>query len=293
MLCGGKQPLDGVYRPDRFTFVDRCHTVSGTVDAVRQLAYGEVEVALTVDIEYEATVLNIRNVTDLGRDLAVRFICVSPAEAEAAQACGTYRNDLHMPKIGERMSVTGPFVTEKAEGWNAIHPARIVTTLTTPAPEVPLVVRQARDIWAQIRAQWPLVPPMVFAGSADTGPAAALYPDGLAHLILATGGAPEPHTVWHEAGHTLHAAALKNRGQLDYLFTPRDTVGIAYWQARGYPGAWSDRLQGEWRVLGYEAFAESFAAVNLDQPERTETYGAPLDKPAMIAFFKSLSAPQQ
>ena len=47
---------------------------------------------------------------------------------------------------------------------------------------------------------------------------------------------------------------------------------------------------GSWATLGYEALAESFAAVNLGDAERTETYGVPLNRGAMLAFFATLAA---
>ncbi len=291
LLCADKLPLEGLYRPERVAVIERCRTVTGTVASVRAATFGEIEIALTVDLEFEATLLNLRNMTDRAGNLVLNLICVGPLDPSVAAACGVYRNDLRIPRTGDRVSVTGPLVLEKAEGWNAIHPLRLVNPILTPPSDVPPAVRAAKAQWSQIGAAWPMLPPMVFAGTSTSGPAAALYPDGLAHLILSTDSpAPEPHTVWHEAGHILHAAALKSRGQLDNLFKPTDTVGVDYWKARGYPGAWSDHLLGEWRVLGYEALAESFAAVNLGDTERTETYGVPLDRAAMRVFFQGLFA---
>ncbi len=85
---------------------------------------------------------------------------------------------------------------------------------------------------------------------------------------------------------------MRNRGHATLLFGPADDVGIAYWSARGLPGTWAEHLNsGEWRTTPYEALAESFAALNLSDAERTETYGVALDRGAILAFFVSLASP--
>lgn len=288
-LCGGLPPLDQVDRPERLLLIDVCRTVTGTVVAQRPRGDGDLLVGLRLDWQFEATLLNLRNMLDEGGNLILDVPCADPAIH--VSRCPEHAPGISIPDAGSRIAVTGPFVQDREHGWNAIHPVRSITP-TGPNPvEEPIGSREVKRLWAEIRQSWPAIPPMVFAGDSDAGPSAALYPDGLAHVRVNELSPPEPHTVWHEAGHILHASALKSRGALANLFSPADTVGIDYWAARGYPGTWAMHLNSEWRALGYEAFAESFAAVNTGEVERTETYGVQLDRVAMRAFFARLAPP--
>jgi len=82
---------------------------------------------------------------------------------------------------------------------------------------------------------------------------------------------------------------LKSRGRPSELYTVQDEVGVAYWSARHLPGSWASSLAtGAWSTTGYEILAETFASVTLGDTERATTYGVPLDRDAMRAFFRSL-----
>jgi len=191
-----------------------------------------------------------------------------------------------VPKPGDHILAVGPLVT-LAGGARALAPAYQLDVLASPAPSVPAGVLAARTVWDQARAAWPIIPPAII-GEADVNgtAAAALYPDGIARVSVHTGESPDAHTIWHEAGHIYHAAALRARQRSAVLFTAQDEVGTAYWSARGLPGTWVESLvTGAWATTGYEVLAETFAAVNLGDAERASTAGIPLDRPRMRAFF--------
>lgn len=268
-----------------------CMTVTGVVASIAHDADGDTRVELTLDYGLES-VLTLANLTSLNSRLDVRFVCTDPIGAVAAQACAAYRAPAVLPAIGAHVQLTGPLVRDKASGLNQIHPVWAVNTLTSPPVTAPQRVVEAQRLWAQIRAAWPAIPPaIVFEQELPVGVAASasLQPDGTARVLVASGPDVEAHIVWHEAGHVLHAVAMRSRGHNSLLYGAQDDVGIAYWAARGLPGTWAQHLEaGAWNLIAYEALAETFSAVNTGDAERTETYGVPLDRAALLDFYRSL-----
>jgi hypothetical protein len=195
-----------------------------------------------------------------------------------------------VPKVGDHVSAVGPLLV-LADGAHALVPAYALEVLANQPPSVPASVAASQAAWAQIRTLWPAIPPAIVSEDADLGAtaAAALFPDGIAHLVVHAGTIPDLHTVFHEAGHVYHAVVLKSRGRPSELYTVQDEVGVAYWSARHLPGSWASSLAtGAWSTTGYEILAETFASVTLGDTERATTYGVPLDRDAMRAFFRSL-----
>lgn len=289
--CSDRDPSANVYSPERLVMVNPCMTVTGVVAAIAHDADGDTRVELALDYGLEA-VLNMANLTSLNGHLDVRFVCTDPIGAIAAQACAAYRSAPALPAVGAHVQLTGPLVRDKVSGLNQIHPVWAVSAVTSPPVLAPRRVVEAQRLWEQIRAAWPAIPPaIIFEQDLPAGVAASasLQPDGTARLLVASGPAADAHIVWHEAGHVLHAVAMRGRGHDSLLYTVQDDVGIAYWGARGFPGTWGAHLEaGNWNLIAYEELAETFSAVNTGDPERTETYGVPLDRAAMLAFYRGL-----
>ena len=239
--------------------------------------------------------------TGVARTVTARSIMVQPdygleqilGLVDLTLHAGQIRVDLApgvaVPDAGAHLSVTGP-LTRLPDGARVLT-AYVAVTLPNQPPSVPAGVLAARAVWDAARASWPLIPPAIIGEGDVTGTAAAaLYPDGIAHVQVRTGVVPDAHTIWHEAGHIYHAAVLRSHGHAATLFTPEDEVGLAYWSARRLPGSWAQSLAtGVWATTGFEILAETFAAVNTGDSELASTSGVPLDRDAMRSFFRNLS----
>lgn len=196
---------------------------------------------------------------------------------------------LAVPETGAHLTTTGALAA--LAGGARVLNAYVLTVLPNQPPSVPAGVLAARAVWDMARASWPLIPPAIIGeGEVSGTAAAALYPDGIARVLVRTGTVPDAHTIWHEAGHVYHAAVLRSHGHTAALFTAADEVGVAYWSARRLPGSWAESLAtGAWATTGFEILAETFAAVNTGDTELASTAGVPLDRPTMLAFFRSLT----
>lgn len=139
--CKWGPPLAGVYFPSRLRLLDRCLTVSGTVDCLKVEPDGDVHLRLRVDPQY-AGVLQPSNSLQTcadqpGPHLVVEII---PQHSQGvlfrtnnADAGGFI--DPRMPAPGDHITVTGPHVIDTnilhrvlyqgraAENWAEIHPA--------------------------------------------------------------------------------------------------------------------------------------------------------------------------
>lgn len=185
--------------------------------------------------------------------------------------------------------------------------AWMISILPTPVsaydPYNP-TVDPATQIWnSEIRPQFFLIPPVKASYGGVFGADAVAYyggvqEDGYAYVsfLNSTIGQDRDY-VWHEAGHAYQDAvghALDAAGIYNY------DLMAAFWSTRGFPGTYQDAIAAaqdqaqkgnfyrSWQLYPWEAWAECFKAVATGSPERTETYGIPLDAAKMRAFFQSL-----
>jgi len=153
--CKWGPPLAGVYFPSRLRLVDRCLTLSGTVDCLKVEPDGDVHVRLRVDPQY-AGLLQPSNslqtcANQPGPHLVVEII---PQHSEGllfrtnnADAGGFI--DPPVPAPGDHITVTGPHVIDTnilhrvlyqgraAENWAEIHPAWAIRVDRHAAPGQP------------------------------------------------------------------------------------------------------------------------------------------------------------
>ncbi len=138
--CKWGPPLAGVYISSRLNLIDRCMTVSGTVDCLKDEPDGDVHIRLRVDPQY-ARLLKPANslqicVDQPGPHLVVEIIPQHPQgvfrtnDADAGGFITPAR-----PSPGDHIVVTGPYVIDTnvlhrvlyqgrpAENWAEIHPA--------------------------------------------------------------------------------------------------------------------------------------------------------------------------
>ncbi|HVT19666.1 MAG TPA: hypothetical protein VHQ90_26215 [Thermoanaerobaculia bacterium] len=116
-----------VYHPERLRVIARCTAVDGRVVSVHRGSDGDLHIAL--DPEHKA-VLNLVNATHAHGDLVAEVICEhAPTESDAATACAALTSQVTIPKVGDRVRVTGAYVTDRDNGWNELHPVTRIETL--------------------------------------------------------------------------------------------------------------------------------------------------------------------
>ena len=139
--CKWGPPLSGVYLSGRLRVIDRCMTVSGTVDCLKLEPDGDVHVRLRVDPQFDRLLTPANSLQTCadhpGSHLVVEIIPQHPLgilfRTNNADAGGFI--DPRVPAPGEHITVTGPHVIDTnslhrvlyqgraAENWAEIHPA--------------------------------------------------------------------------------------------------------------------------------------------------------------------------
>ena len=116
-----------VYRPDRLRVIEACTAVEGRVVSVRRESDGDLHVALEPE---NKAVLNLLNFLHAHGDLVVEIICESvPAHGDAITACAGFTPQVTIPNVGDRVRVTGAYVTDRDNGWNEVHPVTRIDIL--------------------------------------------------------------------------------------------------------------------------------------------------------------------
>jgi len=149
--CKWGPPLAGVYIPGRLKLIDRCKTVSGTVDCYKFEPDGDVHVRLRVDPAFAGLLEPANSLQTCsghaGPHLVVEIIPQHPQgllfRTNNADAGGFI--DPSLPAAGDHITVTGPYVIDTnslhrvlyqgraAENWAEIHPAWAIR-VEQPAP---------------------------------------------------------------------------------------------------------------------------------------------------------------
>ncbi len=138
--CKFGPPLAGVYSPGRLRLLDRCKTVSGTVDCLKVEPDGDVHIRLRLDRQF-AGLLEPANSLHTCADHAGPHLVV---EIIPQHPQGIFRDNNAnaggfitpvTPAPGDHVTVTGPYVIDTnilhrvlyqgraAENWAEIHPA--------------------------------------------------------------------------------------------------------------------------------------------------------------------------
>ncbi len=130
--CRTTYPLANVPRPNRLEVQVPCQTVTGVVIAVVTQGDGDVLVRLLPDPPY-THLLNEQNRTQQKGNLPVTIVpadqpgCTPgkpPRPPEGSSDWGLCTGAaIRPPAPGSHVSVTGPYVLDKAHGWMAIYPA--------------------------------------------------------------------------------------------------------------------------------------------------------------------------
>jgi hypothetical protein len=97
------------------------------VVSLHRASDGDLHIAL--DPEHKP-VLNLVNVMHAHAELVVEIICeYTPADAGEKVACGAFHPRVTIPNVGDRVRVTGTYVTDRDNGWNEVHPVTRIEIL--------------------------------------------------------------------------------------------------------------------------------------------------------------------
>ncbi len=111
-----------VYNPDRLEILNSCVTVTGTIEESNPDDDGDQHMLLRLDKGFENYV-NERNFKKKNGCLVIEAVCVNGVyKKKVGSTCDGYVNNVLIPNIGDRVSVTGSFVNDTHNGWNEIHP---------------------------------------------------------------------------------------------------------------------------------------------------------------------------
>jgi hypothetical protein len=116
-----------VYQPERLRVIEACTVVEGRVASVHRAADGDLHIGLDPE---QKSVLNLINVAHAQRRLVVEAVCDHPTTKPApAAACAGFTSAIAAPAVGDRVRVTGPYVTDRDDGWNEVHPVTRIEVL--------------------------------------------------------------------------------------------------------------------------------------------------------------------
>ena len=116
-----------VYRPGRLHVSEECTTVEGRVSSVHRASDGDLHIGLDPE---QASVLNLVNRMHGRGQLVVEIVCEhSPKDAIESAACQGFTPHVTVPAVGDRIRVTGAYVTDRENGWNEVHPVTRIEVL--------------------------------------------------------------------------------------------------------------------------------------------------------------------
>jgi len=109
-----------VHEKERLHVVEECTAVEGRVVSLDRASDGDLHITLD---PVHKSVLNLVNVMHAHGELVVEVICEhAPADAGDKGACGDFHPRITIPNVGDRVRVTGAYVTDRDNGWNEVHP---------------------------------------------------------------------------------------------------------------------------------------------------------------------------
>lgn len=116
-----------VYNPERLGVIETCTAVEGRVVSVHRAVDGDLHIGLDPD---QKSILNLTNVMHAQRHLVVEVVCDhTPPDKGAVSTCAGYTSQITTARVGDRIRVTGAYVTDRDNGWNEIHPVTRIETL--------------------------------------------------------------------------------------------------------------------------------------------------------------------
>jgi hypothetical protein len=116
-----------VYQNERLHVIEPCTAVQGVVSSLYRESDGDLHVSLNPD---QKSVLNLFNLAHGHGKLVAEVICEhAPTDNSAAAACEGFRQQIAIPSVGQRVRITGAYVTDGEYGWTEVHPVTRIEVL--------------------------------------------------------------------------------------------------------------------------------------------------------------------
>jgi hypothetical protein len=116
-----------VYEKDRLRVLENCTAVEGRVVSIHRAGDGDLHIGLDPQ---QKSVLNLFNFIHGHGELVVEVVCEhSPTKKAAQAACENFHSRIMPPQVGDRIRVTGTYVTDRDSSWNEIHPVTRIEIL--------------------------------------------------------------------------------------------------------------------------------------------------------------------
>lgn len=121
--CRDGNPLSGVPDHDQLKVIDRCQIVTGMVDSITSQPDGDLHIALKPDTQY-TSYLSTGNRENQNGELLAEAICENEPNqtVQKADCSGFVLPNFEIPKVGDHITVVGPYVNDLTNGWSEIHP---------------------------------------------------------------------------------------------------------------------------------------------------------------------------
>lgn len=117
---------------DRLNVIEECVTVTGTIEFARAEKDGDYHIGLKLDPQF-ADMVNDRNTAAERGDLVLEPVCENPVtqrDTIEEGACTDFHQDIFSPDmIGQRVMVTGAYVTDMEHGWRELHPVTSIVPI--------------------------------------------------------------------------------------------------------------------------------------------------------------------
>jgi hypothetical protein len=113
------------YENQRLQMITPCTAIEGRVASVHINSDGDAHIGLDPD---DRRVLNFMNLTHAKGELITEVVCDhAPTDKgrdsfKVRDACAGYTSTIALPHTGDRVRVTGAYVTDRDNGWREIHP---------------------------------------------------------------------------------------------------------------------------------------------------------------------------
>jgi len=117
-----------VYNPKRLQVIDKCITVTGIIKESRPDTDGDQHMLLDLDKGQEK-LLTKKNLHKKNGYLVIEAVCMNKVkDHKVGNTCKGYSNQVHIPKVGDHVKVTGSYVVDSHNGWAEIHPISRIET---------------------------------------------------------------------------------------------------------------------------------------------------------------------
>lgn len=111
-----------IHESNRLKVVDTSRTITGKVIGLEYSLDGDCEIKVMLDSVYTC-LLNNCNITKKGKCLVCEVVC---AGKSIFMECKGYINNIIVPRKGDHVLITGPYVYDKRHKWMEIHPIKYI-----------------------------------------------------------------------------------------------------------------------------------------------------------------------